>query len=348
MTVTLYIPRRRGAEKGFDHVFERNAAVEIANKFHDTYQDNPTEYALVFNPDAPPADLIVITNYGIGVVELKNITGVIRGTVNSPWTIDQNNTNRELEVSHKYRNPFQQVRTYRLDLYHRMKDFARRLPDGKLPGWMRENGQFHLQAAVVFTDDCQIELDLEPKLTKPWFEAIHQAKLTQWAYTLTFTSQGTREPLSEDQIELITDQLLQVDEWDEMSKLIQGAEIFGYLNVYDSNGQAPTQHPLRQMQTTVGREATNDIPVGATGISRQHAQIVWDGDHAYIQDVGSTNGTWLNGDKLPPDQRQRLQDGDQLIFGPCTDGEPKESARRATYTVRLPTLPETQVFYPVS
>ncbi|MEO1288917.1 MAG: FHA domain-containing protein [Chloroflexota bacterium] len=53
----------------------------------------------------------------------------------------------------------------------------------------------------------------------------------------------------------------------------------------------------------------------ANGISRMHAKIVREGDQYLIQDLGSTNGTRLNGNKLVPYQYVPLHDGAILQFG---------------------------------
>jgi pSer/pThr/pTyr-binding forkhead associated (FHA) protein len=45
----------------------------------------------------------------------------------------------------------------------------------------------------------------------------------------------------------------------------------------------------------IGRGSDADITVDDTGISRKHVQIVWDGHRAQVQDLGSTNGSQLNG-----------------------------------------------------
>jgi hypothetical protein len=347
MTVSFYIPRREDGEKGFQHTFERNAAVEIANAFQQTYGDTDALYALVFNPDDPPADMIVITENGVGVVDFKHITGSVSGTIDTTWTIHAGSTHKHLQVSNRFKNPFDQVRTYRLNLYHKMKGFARGKAGQVMPSWMQENGQFHLQAAVCFTDDCEIKLDLDPNRTKPWFEAILQNKLPQWAYTLTFTSAGGREPMNEEQINALCQGLLDVSPWTSVQNLVAGSEVFGYLKVYDATGQSPTNYPLTQMVTTIGREVDNDIPIGANGVSRHHARIVRTEDEILIEDLNSTNGTWLNTKRLEPNEPKLMHEGDNLVFGPVDNGRPQTTARRARFSTRLSSSPETQIFYRV-
>ena len=46
-------------------------------------------------------------------------------------------------------------------------------------------------------------------------------------------------------------------------------------------------------RTSVGRDATSDIQINDTSLSRQHFEIVWDGKKAGIRDLGSTNGTFV-------------------------------------------------------
>ncbi len=51
------------------------------------------------------------------------------------------------------------------------------------------------------------------------------------------------------------------------------------------------------------------------GVSREHARIFRHGDAVEVEDLGSTNGTLLNGALLPPYRPVSLQDGDQLQLG---------------------------------
>ncbi len=51
-------------------------------------------------------------------------------------------------------------------------------------------------------------------------------------------------------------------------------------------------------------------------VSRRHAKIIKDGENYYIEDLGSTNGTFINrGKRLVPRMRQKLEDGDEIIVG---------------------------------
>jgi len=54
------------------------------------------------------------------------------------------------------------------------------------------------------------------------------------------------------------------------------------------------------------------------GISRRHAQITRRGNEVFIEDLGSINGTFLNGKKLMPYSPQVLKSGDELQLGELT------------------------------
>ncbi|HEY1529478.1 MAG TPA: DUF3662 and FHA domain-containing protein [Galbitalea sp.] len=59
-----------------------------------------------------------------------------------------------------------------------------------------------------------------------------------------------------------------------------------------------TMHPLAGARTIIGRGSEADITVDDSGISRKHVEILWDGKRGQARDLGSTNGSKLNGVKL--------------------------------------------------
>ena len=62
----------------------------------------------------------------------------------------------------------------------------------------------------------------------------------------------------------------------------------------------------------VGRALTSDIPVLDPTISRRHAEVLWDGTGVHVKDLGSSNGTFLNGVKV---EEAKLSPGDVITFG---------------------------------
>lgn len=74
---------------------------------------------------------------------------------------------------------------------------------------------------------------------------------------------------------------------------------------------------LEQEETVFGRDksqCTVEIS-GFDGVSRRHAVIVNRNDEFYVMDLGSRNGTYLQGVRLQAGQRSLLHDGDNLRFG---------------------------------
>jgi pSer/pThr/pTyr-binding forkhead associated (FHA) protein len=70
--------------------------------------------------------------------------------------------------------------------------------------------------------------------------------------------------------------------------------------------------------TTSPRQPDFDLtPYGALekGVSRMHATIERSDDTLTLVDMGSANGTHLNGQRLIPDQPRVLRDGDEIRFG---------------------------------
>lgn len=69
---------------------------------------------------------------------------------------------------------------------------------------------------------------------------------------------------------------------------------------------------LRGESVVAGRLATSGIRLADANASREHAAFVHEGDGWAIEDLGSTNGTLLNGE---PVSRARLRDGDVIEIG---------------------------------
>ncbi len=66
----------------------------------------------------------------------------------------------------------------------------------------------------------------------------------------------------------------------------------------------------------IGRTEPADIRPRSQRLSRQHARFELVGDEAWVEDLGSTNGTFLNGRRL--EQRARLHTGDEVTLGSVT------------------------------
>src|ERR1700741_967007 len=69
---------------------------------------------------------------------------------------------------------------------------------------------------------------------------------------------------------------------------------------------------LNRTPFTVGRKVDKDLVIADPRVSRDHAQIMQDGQEFFIEDLGSKHGTFVNGERI---QRQKLERGDRLEFG---------------------------------
>ena len=73
--------------------------------------------------------------------------------------------------------------------------------------------------------------------------------------------------------------------------------------------------PLVKERMTLGRRPYNDIVVDNLAVSGEHAALQAIGTEYYIEDLNSTNGTFINGKKI---KRQILQPGDAIDIGKYT------------------------------
>ena len=74
-------------------------------------------------------------------------------------------------------------------------------------------------------------------------------------------------------------------------------------------------YKIETEKTIIGRGGKAHIRLLDDGISREHAQIAVEGSKVYLQDLGSTNGTFCNGLKV---DRKELADGDKILVGSTT------------------------------
>jgi phosphatidylserine/phosphatidylglycerophosphate/cardiolipin synthase-like enzyme len=80
-----------------------------------------------------------------------------------------------------------------------------------------------------------------------------------------------------------------------------------------SRTDAMVRHTLRQGANSIGRAPENDVVVQSAQVSRQHARITLDEGGCRITDLGSGNGTFVNGERL--EGTTRLNPGDVVDIG---------------------------------
>src|SRR5688500_199401 len=65
-------------------------------------------------------------------------------------------------------------------------------------------------------------------------------------------------------------------------------------------------------EIVVGRSSDLDMVLVEEMVSRKHARIAYENDAVVIEDLGSTNGTFVNGEKI---KRAQLKEGDRVLIG---------------------------------
>lgn len=63
--------------------------------------------------------------------------------------------------------------------------------------------------------------------------------------------------------------------------------------------------------TTFGRKPDNDVPIDNQAISGHHGRIVKSGGDYFVEDLGSTNGTYVNGHKV---KKHKLNSNDNIAI----------------------------------
>jgi tetratricopeptide (TPR) repeat protein len=85
----------------------------------------------------------------------------------------------------------------------------------------------------------------------------------------------------------------------------------GEIHLATANGESRVV-PIESPRFTIGRGAENSLCVQATVVSRSHAELIRVGANYLLRDLGSTNGSFINGDRVT---ERMLNDGDTLRFG---------------------------------
>ncbi len=102
--------------------------------------------------------------------------------------------------------------------------------------------------------------------------------------------------------------------------------------------------PIKRDRVVIGRQTDCDVRVPAAGISRRHCEIVQEEGGPLIRDLGSSNGTWVNQERV---ESARLSAGDLVSFGSFVfvvriDGSPAEIEPEHCFEDGLPEAEEAK------
>ncbi len=90
------------------------------------------------------------------------------------------------------------------------------------------------------------------------------------------------------------------------------AVTFGHFLSFSENG-TPVRVEIGAEGVTIGRTAPSDVAIASPEISRRHCRIELRGDAALVTDLGSTNGTFVEGARI--DRATRLRSGARFTLG---------------------------------
>jgi pSer/pThr/pTyr-binding forkhead associated (FHA) protein len=111
-------------------------------------------------------------------------------------------------------------------------------------------------------------------------------------------------------------------------------------------------YPLEGDQLTIGRDANNGVAINDAEVSRKHSRLTFQGGKYVLEDLGSTNGTFVNGQRLAGPVVLKAGDvvslGEQIVLmydainsdAGATVAVPRKSARvEAPYAQPAPSAP---------
>ncbi|GMR00766.1 MAG: hypothetical protein BMS9Abin19_0102 [Gammaproteobacteria bacterium] len=113
------------------------------------------------------------------------------------------------------------------------------------------------------------------------------------------------------------------------------------------NGDFVKEYELDKETLTIGRKPGNDIHIDNLAVSGNHAKILTILNDSFIEDLDSTNGTYINGEKIT---KHALQNGESIVIGKHelkyenTSAESGESDFEKTMIIRPDAegMPETE------
>ncbi|QDT00218.1 SpoIIE family protein phosphatase [Adhaeretor mobilis] len=100
-------------------------------------------------------------------------------------------------------------------------------------------------------------------------------------------------------------------------------------------GEVGRMFELKEGESSVGRSPESDVVVDVAAVSRRHAVIEKNGGRVQVRDLGSRNGTYVNGSRVI--ERAELREGDQMVICDVVFvyGRSADDANKRTYTGSL-------------
>ncbi len=322
MTVKVYVSRdERGRAWPPNCEHEARAAEQIVGKLWAAFHHIADLYAVGVNLHRPNADMVIMTEYGLGVIELKHYPGTISILPDGAWCAD----GRAIILCGSYPDPHTQVQAYAAAI--RSKALRLMVPD-EMSRYSAQWDKFKFQTTVCFTHpDAHIE-ELQNRLPRekrqPWessFSATTPNDIPEWAFNLRFGIERGRErhfelySLAARTVVDVMTRKLGGSEWTEILELMPTGKPFASLQLIEP-GQIEHIYYLHRDRTVIGRDPETSgvvIPSRFMRVSRTHALITRLPDRVIIEDIGSSHGTCVNNRTVSG--KRTLADGAVIELG---------------------------------
>jgi hypothetical protein len=163
----------------------------------------------------------------------------------------------------------------------------------------------------------------------PWedFSVLSIGNVAAWAASLRFEVGGTREKgftrhrLEPEQVVRIVTELFGLSPWEEIKELMPTSQPYAYLTLIE-NGRQIQVFAIDADEVIIGRDWKSSgvlIPFRYALVSRTHARIFRTFNGVFIEDLGSTNGTFVEG--APVNNPLHLHHGQTITLGNSQPGE---------------------------
>ena len=321
----------KGRPSVADHSYEVDGAAELCMRAYEALDPEDEHIFIVHAPAIPgiAADLVVVKERGIGIVDLKGYAGTLTGRANEPWFADSKRVGAGREHGRPRVNPHAQVQSYaarmRQLILDKSKSDASYFPPTR-------NGTVQINTGICFThkrvaiDKLVHEYD-EIGTVKPWehFTIFTSPDFPRWLNSLSFriqvresTSTGGQRyqsvRLALPQMQSIARDICGAVPWAALGPYLTGSP-YAYLTPSDAG---LPRVALSQRIYRFGRSPELSdvvIPELYSGVSRAHAELERRLDAVIIKDQGSSHGTFVDGRRLEPLQPTALSDGCEISLG---------------------------------
>ncbi|MBE2221373.1 MAG: FHA domain-containing protein [Anaerolineae bacterium] len=302
---------------------ERRAICYVARQLHQRYQESSKHYLLVanINPNndeemkkmkkISQLEGILIGQHSIAILEFKNYFDPIHAkSLNSYWYAGYGEK-KQLVHGGARKNPFQQGKHARQIWTDYMKEKSSNKFD-IYRSEIIENALEHVSYYLLFHPYLHKNHKL-PNLggASNWFYIRGVRAILE----LTYAVKNSDVYLTPEDIQRLATDVLHAKPWDEMGKLLN--KKMGTLCIHEP-GKPIIHYPLYCFQEfALGRSSTIEGHVVSEQydlVSGTHAQIVTDYNKVYVQDLNSTNGTYVNKNQIG-DKEIEISPSDRIYLG---------------------------------